>query len=1031
MVHLHVRSTYSLLKGVMSIETIINKAKENNVRALCLSDYHSMHAALNFYNACLKNDIKPLFGLEVKVLLKDNDYVYVNVIAKDNEGYEKLLALSSLLCTTHMNGVSVEEFKEYATNVVVILMNGGIYENSIIQENYDSIKPLLELFEGIEDCYLGLIHAESPLWRKRQPLMKEWASKHQMKCVALSRILYEQSGDESLLQVLEAIAGNKFISQMGSPKERNRYFKTNEEMISLYDKEDLDEAERIADSCTVTIKQSGIRLPKFPLQVDADSKTYLRELCYLGLKKRLNNKLTPEYTSRLDHELKIIFDMHFEDYFLIVWDFVRYSKSKGILTGAGRGSAAGSLVAYCLGIIHVDPIKYDLLFERFLNPERISMPDIDMDFMDTRREEVIAYVSEKYGNDHVAHITTFNTLKAKQVLRDVGRVLEIPTYEIDILTKKIPYAPAIKLMDVYRDNASFKQAVNSKKHLQKLFSIALKLEGLPRHVSVHAAGIVIADEELMKSVPVIRLDDGNYATQYPAENLESLGLIKMDFLGLRNLTIIDDVLRDVEKAYNKRVDIMRLDLNDAKTIALFTNVETIGVFQFESEGMKNFLRKLRIRNFDEVVAAVALFRPGPMENIPEYIRRRETNEFVSIHPRLDHIVKSTYGILIYQEQIMQLAQEMAGFSLGKADLLRRAMSKKKEKDLIVLKDDFTKGALAQGFDSEIIEEVYALIMKFANYGFNKSHSVAYGLIAYQMAYLKANYPLAFFKALLNSVIGSEAKTYEYMEEAKKIGIKFLPFDINYSSATYEIQDDGLRPPLSMIKNVGGIATSEILKERELRGEYKDYFDLVARSNTKRVNRKVLESLIDAGALDCFSYTRNSMSKHLDDAIQYGELVRIEDSDQVRFSFDIVSKPYIKPIEDRFDVRLEREREVLGFYYSNHPIVEIKKSMNLTTSINNIHNSKGTVSFIGIVNSKREYRTKNGTFMAFMNVRDETGEVDVTVFPNVYKDHSDIKRNDYVKIEGRNDDRGAVVVNKIAKLDIMLLMERGELHNGKE
>ena len=1025
MVHLHVRSTYSLLKGVMSVETIINKAKENNVRAICLSDYHSMHAALNFYNACLKNNIKPLFGLEVKVLLNDNDYIYVNVIAKDNEGYENLLALSSLLCTTHLNGISIDEFKEYTSHVSVILLNGGIYENSIIQENYETVTPILKLFEEVDDCYLGLIHAESPLWRKRQSLMKLWAKEHRMKCVALSRILYENDGDEELLQVLEAIATNRFISQMGSPKNRNRYFKTNEEMKSLYEEEDLLEAERIVDRCNVSINQSGIRLPKFPLQVDADSKTYLKELCYLGLKKRLNNKLTQEYTSRLDHELKIIFDMHFEDYFLIVWDFVRYSKSKGILTGAGRGSAAGSLVAYCLGIIHVDPIKYDLLFERFLNPERISMPDIDMDFMDTRREEVIAYVSEKYGNDHVAHITTFNTLKAKQVLRDVGRVLEIPMYEIDILTKKIPSAPSVKLLDVYKENSAFRQAVNSKKRLQTLFGIALKLEGLPRHVSVHAAGIVIADEALIKSVPVIRLDDGNYATQYPAENLESLGLIKMDFLGLRNLTIIDDVLKDVEKEYNKRIDIMRVDLNDSKTISLFTNVDTIGVFQFESEGMKNFLRKLRIRNFDEVVAAVALFRPGPMENIPEYIRRREANEFVSIHPKLDHIVKSTYGILIYQEQIMQLAQVMAGFSLGKADLLRRAMSKKKEKDLIVLKDDFTKGALANGYDKAIIEEVYALIMKFANYGFNKSHSVAYGLIAYQMAYLKANYPLAFFKALLNSVIGSEDKTYEYMEEAKKIGIKFLPFNINYSCATYEIQGDGLRPPLSMIKNVGGVATSEIIKERELRGPYEDYFNLVVRSNTKRVNRKVLESLIDAGALDCFGYSRNSMSKHLDDAIQYGELVRIEDSDQVRFSFDIVSKPYIKQIPDRFDVRLEREREVLGFYYSDHPIVELKRKMSLMVTTKDIINSKGNVSFISVVNSKREHRTKAGTLMAFMNVRDEASELDLTLFPNVYKNHTDIKRNDYVLVEGRMDDRGVIIVNKMERLDFIEIMSKGD------
>lgn len=1028
MVHLHVRSTYSLLKGVMRIDTIIKKAKENNVRAICLSDYHSMHAAPDFYNASIKNGIKPLFGLEIKVLLDEEDYVYINAIAENNAGYQQLMKLSTLLCTTHSNGITVEELLEYDENLTVIVLNGGNYETAVIQENCELIEKILQQFECLNHCYLGLIHAESPLWRKRQALLKELAQKHSMSCVAVSRILYENPGDENLLQILEAIGENKFINQMGTPKERNRYFKSNEEMQQMYEQEDLDMAERIADYCTITMEQSEIRLPKFPLQVDADSKTYLRELCYMGLKKRLNNKRDETYIRRLEHELSIIFDMHFEDYFLIVWDYVKFSKSKGILTGAGRGSAAGSLVAYCLGITHVDPIKYDLLFERFLNPERISMPDIDMDFMDTRREEVIAYVAEKYGNTHVAHITTFNTLKAKQVLRDVGRVMEISSYDIDILSKKIPNTPTIKLMDVYNENASFRQAVHSKKHLQKLFETALRLEGLPRHISVHAAGIVISDEELVKSVPLIRLDDGTYATQYSAEHLEALGLIKMDFLGLRNLSIIDEVLKEVKKTYGISVDIMHLNLQDAKTISLFTNVETIGVFQFESEGMKNFIRKLKIRSFDDIVAAVALFRPGPMENIPEYIRRRETNEFVSIHPKLDHIVESTYGILIYQEQIMQLAQEMAGFSLGKADLLRRAMSKKKEKDLIQLKDDFVKGALANGYDEAIIEDVYALIMKFANYGFNKSHSVAYGMIAYQMAYLKANYPLAFFKALLNSVIGSDSKTYEYMEEAKKIGIRFLPFDINQSSSIYEIQDDGLRPPLAMIKNVGGVATAEIIKEREVRGNYADYFDFVARSNTKRVNRKVIESLIDAGALDCFGYTRKCMLNYLDEAIQYGELVRIEDQDQVRFSFDIVSRPYMKNLPERLDMKLEREREVLGFYYSAHPIVAVKKAMKLSSSIKDCMSKKGIVSFVAIVASKREHRTKNGTVMAFMKVRDETGDIDVTMFPNIYKEHMDIKRNDYVFIEGKLDDRGSVLVNALRVLDINTILE-GEEKNG--
>lgn len=1017
MIHLHVRSSYSLLKGSMNIETIINKAEKYQMEAVCLSDYHSMHATMNFYNAALKHNIKPLIGLEVKVLLEEHDFVYINLIAKNNQGYESLLALSTLLCTTHYDGISVDELKAYLNDVVVIFLNGGKYENAIIQEKKDELIEILSDFKDISDVYLGMVHAESPLWQKRQSNLKEIASDLNFKCVPVSRILYENDGDEALLQIMEAIDLGKVVSQMGSCKERNRYFKSKDEMVKYYSTEDLKVCEEISAMCNVVLSKNEIQLPKFPLQVNADSKTYLKELCYLGLKKRLNNKMDEKYVTRLEYELKMIFEMKFEDYFLIVWDFIRFAKSKGILTGAGRGSAAGSLVAYCLGITHVDPIKYDLLFERFLNPERITMPDIDIDFMDTRREEVIEYVAEKYGKTRVAHITTFNTLKAKQVLRDVGRVLEIPTYEIDILTKKIPNLPTIQLAEVYRENSNFRQAVHSKQHLQRLYYLACRLEGLPRHLSVHAAGIVIGNDELVKNVPLIKLEDGNYATQYPAENLEALGLIKMDFLGLRNLTIISDILKDIKTTLNEDIDIMHLPLDNQKALALFNKVETIGVFQFESEGMKNFLRKLHINSFEEVVAAIALFRPGPMENIPEYIRRKEANEFISIHPRLDHIVKSTYGILIYQEQIMQIAQEMAGFSLGKADLLRRAMSKKKEKDLILLKDDFIKGAYEKGYTKEISENVYELILKFANYGFNKSHSVAYALIAYQMAYLKANYPLQFFKAILNSVIGSETKTYEYMEEAKKIGISFLPFDINKSSIYYEVQNNALRPPLSMIKNVGVIATNEIINERSERGEFKAYFNFVARTNNKRVNRKVLESLIDAGALDVFGYSRYSMNQYIDEAIQYGELVRVEENDGVRFCFEIVSTPYMKNMPDHSDIRLEKEREVLGFYYSNHPIVMLKKVLNINETITNIKTNKNKANFVAFISNKKEHRTKNGEMMAFLNVRDESEEIDVTLFPKVYKQFTTLKRGDYILINGIYDERGSVVANEIKVLDL--------------
>ena len=595
-------------------------------------------------------------------------------------------------------------------------------------------------------------------------------------------------------------------------------------------------------------------------------------------------KIPSVYEQRLRYELDVIISMGYADYFLIVWDFIRFAKTQDIYIGPGRGSAAGSLVAYCLGITHADPIRYHLLFERFLNPERVSMPDIDTDFPDDRRDEVIAYVHDLYGEHHVSHIITFNTLAAKQVLRDVGKAMQVAPRQIDLLCKLVPNRPKVTLQDAYQERVKFKQMINSGEQMRKLFAIALQLEGLPRHSSLHAAGIILSNEDISNVCPLIDVDEGMCATQFTMEYLEELGLIKMDFLGLRNLTIIDEIVHQIN-AKEKRLDIMHIPLDDAKTYQLIRSVDTVGVFQLESEGMKNLIRKMKPTCFEDIVATVALFRPGPMENIPRYLECRTHPEKVDyLHPDLKSILENTYGVMIYQEQVMQIAQTMAGFSLGKADNLRKAISKKKGKELQSLREDFVEGAKQKGYEESLAIRVYELIMKFANYGFNRSHSVAYGMIAYQMAYLKANAPLYFFTALLNSVIGSETKTSEYVFEARKRHIEILLPSVNQSSNQYEIEGNALRFPLVGIKGIGNAVSNVLIEERQKRGNFKDFFDFVARMEGQKLGKKTMEMLIFAGALDEFKINRSSLLASLDDAIRYGDLVKIEDQDQILFDF---------------------------------------------------------------------------------------------------------------------------------------------------
>lgn len=1020
--HLHVRSCYTLLKSTMTIQKIIQSAKDNGYHAVTLCDKNVMHGAMAFYHEAKKANIKPIFGLEVDVINDNHSFGFI-LLAKNDKGYQAQMQLSTILNTNEKAKViSFEEFITY-THDCVVLTNGdqNDFETYLLKEDVAYIQDfLIKCKKNISNFYVSIARNDSPLLKSKNDLLKKICDQNNILTVALSRIYFNNEEDEESYKTLCAIEQGVSIDDKTLDYSPKRYFRTMEEMQQLYDKKDLQRTDEIAAMCNVEMKFEKAILPKFKNRYGLTSEEFLQKLCHKGLEKRMNYGDVPnEYVKRLEYELNVIISMGYADYFLIVWDFIRFAKTKNIYIGPGRGSAAGSLVAYCLGITHADPIKYGLLFERFLNPSRVSMPDIDTDFPDNRRDEVIQYVHDLYGNHKVSHIITFNTLAAKQVLRDVGRALQIPIRQIDYLCKLVPNRPKITLNDAYQEQAKFKQLVNSGVQMRKLYEISRKLEGLPRHASLHAAGIVLSNDDITNVCPLIDIDEGICATQFTMEYLEELGLIKMDFLGLRNLTIIDEIVHHINED-EKKLDIMHIPLDDKRTYELIKRVDTVGVFQLESEGMKNLLRKMQPDCFEDIVATIALFRPGPMENIPLYLESRKHPERVDyLHPSLKPILKRTYGVMIYQEQVMQIAQTMAGFSLGKADNLRKAISKKKGDELKKLKIDFIQGAIQKGYDQDLAVKVYELIMKFANYGFNRSHSVAYGMIAYQMAYLKANASLYFFAALLNSVINSETKTSEYVFEAKRRNIKVLLPSVNKSRNVYCIEGQALRFPFTGIKGIGKAVSNVILEDREKNGVYKNFYDFVARMEGNKIGKKTMESLIYAGALDDFKINRSSLIASLDDAIRYANLVRIEDDNQVLFDFDLVSKPTLISLKENLTLKARKEKEMLGFYLSSHPIAQLRLKIgnDLVPIISLATKLHSYVKFVCMIEKTKQYRTKNGSLMMFVVGEDETGKFDLVCMPNIYEIHmQDLEKGNYLYVEGVVDKETSCLVKKITKIE---------------
>lgn len=964
---LNIKTHYELLNSIIKIEDLINYAKENNLDTIAITD-SNMFSSVLFYDACKKEGIRPIIGID---LIVDNIKLYL--YCKNFNGYKNLCKIVS---EKNINGITLEYIKKHSNDLKCI----------IDFNNRDNFEQINKIFN---DLYIGYSTKEEML---EASLINE-------RVVYINETLSIYKTDLEYVKYLLMIKDGKVESDEIDYKLENKYL---EKEVSSHD---IKTTIEFASDLNLVIPEFIYDLPVY--KKGEDSGEILRCLCKKGLIKRLNGKVSEKYINRLKYELDVIENMGYTDYFLIVYDFILYAKKNKIIVGPGRGSGAGSLVCYCLGIIEIDPLKYNLIFERFLNPERISMPDIDVDFEHTRRDEVVEYVRNKYGHENVANIITFGTLLPKQVLRDVARTLEIDVSEVDKLTKLIKDKESFN--DIIK-NERFINLIKTKDSYKKLLKISMKLEGLKRHTSIHAAGVVISKDVLTDKIPLYKSGE-NILTGFSMEYMERMGLLKMDFLGLRNLTIIDNVLKLIEKNTGKHINLTSIPFDDEKTIKLFHDVDTVGIFQFESSGMKSFLRKLKVSKFDDIIAAISLYRPGPRENIDLYIARKEGRKKITyLVPELESILKDTYGIMIYQEQIIEVLRKLAGYSYSEADNIRRAMSKKKESVILAEKDRFIKRTTERGISKEKSLQLFEDILKFSNYGFNKSHSVAYAFICFWMGYLKAHYTEYFMANILNIHIGSEVKTKEYIDEAKILKINLFKPNINKSTFEYLIVKNGIVFPLTVIKSVGKEAISTILTERN-NGEFTDYFDFVRRVYSNKVNKKVIESLIDAGALDIFNINKKTMITNLENAIDYATLCKDID-------YTLVLKPELNKTEEFTKQELmEREFESFGFYLSMHPVTKYKRD-NMVVLKNIEEYFDRIVNVILLIENVKNINTKKKERMSFLTLSDEYKRIEGVIFPTVIKKIGDYNKGDIVKLSAKVEKRMGnyqLIINDLQKL----------------
>ncbi|HWR31543.1 MAG TPA: DNA polymerase III subunit alpha, partial [Negativicutes bacterium] len=1014
-VHLHVHSEYSLLDGAGRVSDLIRRAGETGMSAVALTDHGNMYGAVEFYKQAKKHGIKPIIGCEVyiaprsrfdKVAIEGESYYHLVLLAETQAGYSQLVELVSraytegfyykpridkeLLAAHHEGLIGLSAC--IAGEIPSLILKGNLAGAEAAAREYVDIFGQDNFFIEIQDHGI----AEQ---KDSNPQLVELARKLGVGLVATNDIHYIDRADADAHDVLLCIQTGKCVEDAGRMRfpTSEFYLKTGEEMSHLFPEypEAISNTCRIAERCQVEFEFGHLRLPDFPLPDGETADNYLKELCEAALPVRYPDADSVE-RERLEYELSVIQAMGFSSYFLIVWDFVRFARESRIPVGPGRGSAAGSIVAYLLKITNIDPLKYGLLFERFLNPERVTMPDIDIDFCYVRRGKIIEYVAQRYGADHVAQIITFGTMAARAAIRDVGRALNAPFGEVDRIAKLVPTVLNITLKDALAMSQELKSAYDKDPTARKILDLAMSLEGLPRHASTHAAGLVIARDSLNSQVPVQSSADGFITTQFDKDCIEEIGFLKMDLLGLRTLTVIGDAVDMISQYRGINIDMEAIPLDDAVTCEMLCRGETAGVFQMESGGMTNLVKDLRPQRFDDLIPLVALYRPGPLNSgmVEDFVHGRHgVKKTVYQHPLLEPILSDTFGVILYQEQVMQIASVMGGFTLGQADLLRRAMGKKKHDVLAAQRERFLAGATGQGVEATVANEVFSLMEKFADYGFNKSHSAAYALVAYQTAYLKAHYPEEFMAAMLTSVMGDSGRVGYFIEECRKHGIKILPPDVNRSALSFSVEESAIRFGLAGVKNVGEGAIDSILKARS-EGDFKSLVDFCERIDMRLVNKRVLESLIKCGALDSTGWRRAQLLAVSETAV---ELAASRQRDKASGQMGLFGEEQMGSFEELVPPDLEElpkpqilamEKEMTGFFVTGHPLDEYREELKGMYPVGTLLSTECTdnqsIKIAGIVMEAKRIPTKNGETMCFVTVEDFTGSIEVIVFPRVFE-----------------------------------------------
>ena len=1048
--HLHVHTQYSLLDGSAKIEPLIKRVKELGMDSIAITDHGAMYGAVEFYKAAKAEGIKPIIGCEVYVAPKSrfdkeavsgSNYYHLVLLAETNEGYKNLIKMVSYGFTEgfyYKPRVDFELLEKYHEGIIASsACLAGQVARDIIGVSYEKAKETALRYDAVFGRGNFFLELQDHGIRD-QKIVNEALIKMSKEtgipliCSNDSHYIYKE--DAEAHDVLLCIQTGKTVNDENRMRYEGGqfYVKSKEEMYELfkYAPDAVENTHKIAERCNVEFVFHDLKLPRFDVPQGKTTSSYLRELCYDGFEKRYKDN-PQELRQRLEYELGIIEKMGYVEYFLIVWDFIHFAKSNGIPVGPGRGSAAGSIVSYCLDITTIDPVKYNLIFERFLNPERVSMPDIDVDFCFERRQEVIDYVIRKYGEDHVAQIITFGTMAARAAIKDVGRALAMPYADVDRISKMIPSELGITITKALKMNPELSDLYETDSAVQKLIDTSISLEGLPRHASTHAAGVVICRDPVMEYVPLYS-SDGVVSTQYTMTLLEELGILKMDFLGLRTLTVIRNACDEIKRIHGVEIDLENLNDKDQKVYDLIAQGKTEGVFQLESNGMKSFMKDIQPNCIEDLIAGISLYRPGPMDFIPKYVKgKKDKNSITYTHPALKEILEPTYGCIVYQEQVMQIVRDLAGYSLGRSDLVRRAMSKKKasvmaeeRKNFIYGTEDKTvPGCIKNGIPEDVAAKIFDEMTDFAKYAFNKSHAACYAVVGYQTAWLKTYYPVEFMAALLTSVIDFPNKVSEYIEECRKLGIELLPPDINKGFGNFSVDNGKIRFGLTAIKSIGEGVIKSIVKEREENGEYKSFTDFLTRISDKDMNRRAIESFIKGGAFDSLGSKRSqymSNYKGIYDGITQRKKNNIEGQLSL-FSFGAEENENIDVIDNFGDIEeyplsriLEMEKDVLGVYISGHPLSEYEDILKRKVSVSSRDfiknendecnvNDGDSVILGGIVNSKKIKYTKNNKIMAFLNVEDMYGSIETVVFPNTYNDCQNfIETGSIILVRGRAD-----------------------------